>query len=57
MRGIQRLHIVITQFTSSDGTREFINMDAREKGLLIALIDQRIREEQKQIARAKRKRK
>jgi hypothetical protein len=28
-------------------------MDAREKGLLIALIDQRIKEENKQLARMK----
>jgi hypothetical protein len=32
-------------------------MDAREKGLLIALIDQRVREEEKQAARLKRRRK
>ena len=33
--------------------RDFINMDAREKGLLIALIDQRIKEESKEMAKIK----
>jgi len=32
-------------------------MDAREKGLLIALIDQRIKEESKELARIKHRRK
>jgi hypothetical protein len=31
-------------------------MDAREKGLLIALIDQRIKEESKEAARARHRR-
>lgn len=36
--------------------RDFINMDAREKGLMIALIDERIKQEEKEAAKIKRHR-
>lgn len=36
--------------------RDFINMDAREKGLMIALIDERIKQEEKAEQAAKRQR-